>query len=438
MLNNQIIVIDRGLRCQANANDRGVIDAKKLSDRQWEELRSRNVRSAKRQLVQCAKCWQQYREVQWLKTYNTGRGTRVISHQAGESRPDHDYETVESPQHRAHKDRAVLIGEPEGYEPQREAWAPDGKTRADVLLTGALVVAYEYQHSPFSATGRYSAPERTRLAAAVGRTNMWHTDTDTVRGMVPILRTDGDLPPRVIRNVNYRLEFRGGIYYVEIYTCTAGEGHQCPNRKFSGCGKPHARGHVTAGALDDVLRGAPVGAYMPVYDARIVGAPRFFWTDRQSYDRYATHIAGADIALLGGVPAGPEKTRRGVREGHSVQKEAELAAMFAQAVDLTSHAPVPTCRLCGRPTQCVDRDGRPLCFDSHRRERISVLDSSKRRPANRTCTYWLGSEGRYCQNAEEVRRFLCGHRCPAHTPAALSGTPEMPPGPGWPIHRKAA
>jgi len=30
------------------------------------------------------------------------------------------------------------------------------------------------------------------------------------------------------------------------------------------------------------------------------------------------------------------------------------------------------------------------------------------------------------------RLYPCGIRCERHTPAALAGRPELPPGPGWP------
>lgn len=33
------------------------------------------------------------------------------------------------------------------------------------------------------------------------------------------------------------------------------------------------------------------------------------------------------------------------------------------------------------------------------------------------------------------RLFPCGERCAAHTPLALRGLPELPPGPGWPRDR---
>lgn len=31
-----------------------------------------------------------------------------------------------------------------------------------------------------------------------------------------------------------------------------------------------------------------------------------------------------------------------------------------------------------------------------------------------------------------ARLYPCGWRCDRHTPAALQGRPEPPPGPGWP------
>lgn len=48
------------------------------------------------------------------------------------------------------------------------------------------------------------------------------------------------------------------------------------------------------------------------------------------------------------------------------------------------------------------------------------------------CTHWIGAEHRYCREADGVRAFLPGPRCPAHTPNALRGLPETPPGPGRP------
>lgn len=388
MLNNQIIVMDDSLDACAHRNDHGVIDAKLLAESAWQQLRKHSAMAGgatKAKLIKCAKCWLEYGSEQWLSPKVNHLGTRVLAHQPSESRPDHAYEPVETAEHRAYNNRAFTIGEAEGYDPRREAWAPNRKTRADVLLTGTLTIAYEHQHSPFSATGRYSAPVRTRLAAAVGRTAMWHATNHKVRGQVPILRTDGGLPLKVIENPNYRHEFRGGIYCIEIYTCSVREGHRCPNRKFSGCGKPHARGQVRAGQLDDVLRGAPIGAYMVLVDVEVIGAPRFFWTDRASYDRYLAYIADPNtLPQLDGSPASQPRTRNGARGGHSRTKEAELEAMQAQAVDLAeignravrerievsrsapvldwrdrSHVasrPAP-CRICGKVAYLLDDEG---------------------------------------------------------------------------------
>ncbi|MFI1678803.1 hypothetical protein [Streptomyces sp. NPDC020607] len=54
------------------------------------------------------------------------------------------------------------------------------------------------------------------------------------------------------------------------------------------------------------------------------------------------------------------------------------------------------------------------------------------------CTHWVGAEKRHCKEADGVRQYLPGPRCPLHTPAALQGKPEPPTGPGWPIHRQEA
>lgn len=52
------------------------------------------------------------------------------------------------------------------------------------------------------------------------------------------------------------------------------------------------------------------------------------------------------------------------------------------------------------------------------------------------CTHWIGPERRHCKEVDGVRHYLPGPRCPAHTPRALRGLPEFPPGPGWPIYRE--
>jgi hypothetical protein len=46
--------------------------------------------------------------------------------------------------------------------------------------------------------------------------------------------------------------------------------------------------------------------------------------------------------------------------------------------------------------------------------------------AGAPCSHWIGAEGRYCQTADNVRPYLAGPRCPAHTPAAVAGMPDPP------------
>ena len=49
-----------------------------------------------------------------------------------------------------------------------------------------------------------------------------------------------------------------------------------------------------------------------------------------------------------------------------------------------------------------------------------------------SCTHWIGTERRHCQATDDVRAYLTGPRCPAHTPRALQGLDEIEPGPGTP------
>ena len=49
-----------------------------------------------------------------------------------------------------------------------------------------------------------------------------------------------------------------------------------------------------------------------------------------------------------------------------------------------------------------------------------------------SCAHWIGAEHRHCGSTDNVRLYLTGDRCPAHTPRALQGLDEIPPGPGLP------
>lgn len=48
------------------------------------------------------------------------------------------------------------------------------------------------------------------------------------------------------------------------------------------------------------------------------------------------------------------------------------------------------------------------------------------------CGHWIGTEHRHCGTTRDVRPYLTGPCCPAHTPNAIKGLPEVPPGPGLP------
>jgi hypothetical protein len=73
---------------------------------------------------------------------------------------------------------------------------------------------------------------------------------------------------------------------------------------------------------------------MPVVDARVIRAPRFFWTDMASYGQYLAYIASPAAPQAGGAAAEAVRTRKGEPGGHSQAKETELEAMRLQAVAL--------------------------------------------------------------------------------------------------------
>lgn len=337
---------------------RGLIDAVDLSDAEWEELCAHNVRSTVRQLVKCAWCWDKDRDTQWMRTYDNHLGTRVISHQPGEA-TDHPQQSLETPEHKEYNERTFRVWSGEGYPTRKEARAADGKTRADVLAEGPVVVAFEHQHSPFKKG--HGALERTRLARAAGRTALFHTDQTAIFNnsrRAPMLHTAGNLELHEIADLNRPLEFRGGLRRIELYTCTVRDGHLCPSRKFSGCGKVHAKTQVIAKVLDDVLRGAPVGLYVPMFDANVVEGPRNFWTDRQSHVAYETYI-GIQQAL-DGAPERRARKKPGRRDGHSRRSGAEDLEPFTVAPlrRLSSDLVAPAMR---RPIPGACGAGQPSC-----------------------------------------------------------------------------
>ncbi|NGO43796.1 hypothetical protein [Streptomyces ureilyticus] len=59
-------------------------------------------------------------------------------------------------------------------------------------------------------------------------------------------------------------------------------------------------------------------------------------------------------------------------------------------------------------------------------------------PLAKECAHWIGAERRHCRSTENVRPYLTGLCCPLHTPRALRGLPEIPPGPGIPAYRNRA
>lgn len=433
MQNNQIIVTDDTLGTYARRNSYGVIDATNLPDDEWAELCARNVNSPQARIVKCGFCWVDHSEIQWMKTF-VRMGTRVVSHQAGEAL-DHPYQSVETPRHKAYKERAYLLGDREGLDPEKEAEAEDGKTIADALLKGVVKLAYEHQHSPFKVG--YGLTERIQRAANADRIAMFHTDQDHVFNAqhAPILRTDGKVPFEWIEDLNRPLIVTGGLREITVFTCDVRNGVWCPKGRISGCGKTHARTEPLRGIpLDEALIHGAMDEYRYIFNAQVTKLPKSFWTDRKSYDRYMSALGGdGKLAPLEGAPADKAKTRSGTREGHSRRNGIGLAAMRVQAVDLSALAtpdperlgapvvPRPTCQpqiavvsetclACGRPTQLHDNADRPRCWSCkwpHGRPLAPKVVPGRCDAGVTPC-------------GAPARPYAGGWRCDAHSPGAIA------------------
>ncbi|CAL9512238.1 hypothetical protein [Streptomyces althioticus] len=296
MFNNLIYLTD----------GRGKVNAATMPDHEWARLVTDNRLSTRRKLVKCAWCWDEDQVTHWMRTYSRANGTRVVSHQPGEG-TDHPYRALESDEHKAYCDRVERVGTAEGYGARRESVAPDGRTRSDVLLVGDREVAYEMQHSPFKQG--YGATERTRRALAAKRDAVaWHTDSPTIANSakVAMLRSNQAKLPQ-IENPNYQLRILGGFRKAMAWKCTARDGHRCPDRRFTGCGKDHYGTEPGAITLDDFIRQAPAGLVVPVRPMDRLG----YWISARDYEIYREHHPGA-----GDGPALPRVPSASRREGY--------------------------------------------------------------------------------------------------------------------------
>ncbi|MFE0220674.1 hypothetical protein ACFW0U_07360 [Streptomyces albidoflavus] len=324
--------------------DGRLMDVSTFTPEMWRRLTEDNRNSTKRHLVKCAWCWQEDHVTHWMKTYSTSSGARVVSHQPGES-GDHPYQALESDEHKATCDRVERVWTAEGGTALREALAPDGRTRSDVLLIGSLVLSYEMQHSPFSRG--YGATERTRRALKAGRDAVaWHTDSDVVAGraQVAMLRSNKATRPQ-IESPRYELRILGGYRKVRTWTCSVREGYRCPNGRFSGCGKAHIDTEPAAISLDGFVRAAPLGLVAPVTPLARQG----FWASAADVELWQQHTPPDGASP--GVDECADRRRRYRPGGHSRRRAHIPTDAMGQ--------PIPPCRFCGRPASMPGPEGSP-------------------------------------------------------------------------------
>jgi hypothetical protein len=334
---------------------RGKVDAAEMSNHDWARLVVDNRNSTRRQLVKCAWCWDEDHVTHWMKTYSRADGSRVVSHQPGES-TDHPYQVLESDEHKAYCDRVERVGTEEGFQARREARAPDGRTRSDVLLLGNRQVAYEMQHSPFKQG--YGATERTRRSLAAKRDAVaWHTDSPIIAGAarVAMLRSNQARRPQ-IENPRYQLRILGGFRKALVWQCTAREGYRCPNRRFAGCGSTHFGTQPGDITLDDFIRKAPAGLVVPIRPLDRLG----YWASLTDYQLWLEH-SGESGTVQVDTPRPPSAHHEGF--GHSRRTAAEEHAPSVPLQRVDEH-PVLQRRMApiiARPVPGTCEAGRSRC-----------------------------------------------------------------------------
>lgn len=142
---------------------------------------------------------------------------------------------------------------------------------------------------------------------------------------VAMLRSDVATLPQ-IENPRHQLRILGGFRNVIAWTCTAREGHRCPDRRFAGCGAPHVGSEPTAITLDDFIRKAPASLALQVWPLHRQG----FWTTPGGHRTWTDHfgegthttraaarrpqtVTGTPAAALPATTTAPRRTPRSPR-----------------------------------------------------------------------------------------------------------------------------
>jgi hypothetical protein len=353
----------------------------------------------------------------WFGSHYRKPGEKPVSH--------------ESDEHIARKELVANEVVDAGHDAQLEQVVAGGRARLDVSITGAdgRLLDYEPQLSEQS---RRSALSRDAHRKRAGFTRIWDfVDPDHPGiGAVPYIRTP-DLPAPVIRSQKSALEIRDGNYVVEEGWCTPeGTFVRCPEKPFNPerpndayCGGHHlvvVPEHQSSAAYES---GKPTLS-LPRFVVEVADGERvpFKVNGQHGFMRAVQHERY--LSQHGAEPE-PKKARSAVRGAD----RRDLCTEDRPESDFRS---APRERHVSRTIILQTREAAALTSDAA----VDDCVQQTPRPAVGACSHWIGAERSYCHSTKGIRRYVLGFRCPAHTPNALLGKPEIPSGPGWPKFRQ--
>lgn len=250
----------------------------------WERLLEDRRPVAMRQLM-CAGICLAAGRIEWMHVY-TRLGGRVAAHESRDAERRH--QTNESDEHKAYKERTVLVAESAGHHAEAEVRSSDGKIRTDVLVLGAdgIRTGFEIQRSSISTQ---TVAKRNKAAIDHGINPAWHTDQRdlSIRNEVPWTRTD-NLSPEAITD-GRDLLIRSGLRTLTTYRCDASSPVVCPDRGHGRCGKFHFTPEVLTLHYDEYVRQVSAGKLVKV-SFKLGRKANLFWVPTVDRDRYEDSI----------------------------------------------------------------------------------------------------------------------------------------------------
>ena len=355
----------------------------------------------------------------------------------------HEMTSEESDAHKAMKEFLARTAEAARLPYAVEKATKARTSRPDVTITGNGGVSLGCEAQYYNASAG-TVLRRSRSHAEAGLTANWITHDDRFH---LIDRANWMLTNKVTwRQIDSAadLPLAGGFRVLAEWRCTTDAQRPCPDAKVkTGCGKVHLQwdtprrldGEATGWTsyegdrlgvtVGRTLIGAATGDVAPLFipSRKDQRAGSHLWVPAPEMEKWADYRGKVDLPPVDEPDLDDEIQFSG--------RDADTTCRFGEDTWQPS-APLKRRAISSvELSMTVDQPAPNL-----RAEEPAARPATTSRPPAGQCSHWVGAQSRYCQLRDGVRRFVPGFRCPAHTPNALVGKPEIPSGPGWPSFRR--